>query len=91
MIKLLIFTGPDCPACVKSNPIVLKATSDYCIKHNINIDVRFTLPEDNITKAAKYGVTILPTYVLIKNNKTIAVTEGFTDEAMANLFLDMLS
>jgi thioredoxin 1 len=65
MLELLFFTGTYCPACKAMYPIVESIKSIY--PHIVSVSyIDVTLDKE---KVLAYGITSIPTILLIKDNQ----------------------
>ena len=81
--KILAFTSPDCAACEISKPIVEKAARAH------GLEIIEQDPIDDPAFAQRFDVSVLPTFVLMKNGEMCAEIHGTINEDTACRFVAM--
>lgn len=83
-VSLVDFWAPWCPPCKMQGPIVEKLAETYdgkALVAKVNVD-------EEAQAAGKYGVSSIPTLVLLKDGKEVARFVGLRQEAELTAALD---
>jgi thioredoxin 1 len=80
---LVDFWAPWCPPCRSMNPIVQSLARDFKVC-KVNVD-------KNQALAARYGVSSIPVFLILKGGQIVAQHLGITPEAKLRAELERLT